>query len=168
MQKKLKFEDKTFEINLNQQGENYFAVFNGREYSLQLEKSNEHLKIFVDGEPFFIKVIENGLNEYLVKLDNIYELEISEEKGISNGLSQVAKLKTSKEKKIKAPMPGKVVAIKVKENDTVKKNQILIILEAMKMENEITSPVNGKLAELKVKEGDTVNTGDTMCKIMQT
>lgn len=167
MQKKLKFENKIFEINLKQQNNKYIAIFNGKEYLLQIEKCNKHLKIFVEGEPFFVQVTEMGLYEYLVKLNNTYELEVSEEKGISNALSQIVKLKTSKEKKVKAPMPGKVVAVKVKENDLVKKNQILIILEAMKMENEIVASINGKVVDLKIKEGDIVNTGDIMCKIIQ-
>ena len=61
---------------------------------------------------------------------------------------------------IKAPMPGTILSINVKEGDNVKKGQILLILEAMKMENEIVSPRDGKIARIVVSKGSSVNTGD--------
>jgi len=63
---------------------------------------------------------------------------------------------------IKAPMPGTILSINVKEGDNVKKGQILLILEAMKMENEIVSPRDGKIAKIVVSKGSSVNTGDDM------
>ncbi len=63
---------------------------------------------------------------------------------------------------IKAPMPGTILSINVKEGDNVKKGQILLILEAMKMENEIVSPRDGKIAKVVVSKGSSVNTGDDM------
>jgi len=63
---------------------------------------------------------------------------------------------------VKAPMPGTILSINVKEGDNVKKGQILLILEAMKMENEIVSPRDGKIAKIVVSKGSSVNTGDYM------
>ena len=63
---------------------------------------------------------------------------------------------------VKAPMPGTILSINVKEGDNVKKGQILLILEAMKMENEIVSPRDGKIARIVVSKGSSVNTGDDM------
>lgn len=63
---------------------------------------------------------------------------------------------------VKAPMPGTILSINVKEGDNVKKGQILLILEAMKMENEIVSPRDGKIAKIVVSKGSSVNTGDDM------
>ena len=60
---------------------------------------------------------------------------------------------------IKAPMPGKILSIKCKVNDFVKSGQVLLILEAMKMENEICSVLSGVVKEIKVKEGDFVQSG---------
>lgn len=53
---------------------------------------------------------------------------------------------------IKAPIPGKILSIKCKVNDFVKSGQVLLILEAMKMENEICSDSPGVVKEIKVKE----------------
>ncbi len=63
---------------------------------------------------------------------------------------------------ISAPMPGKVVDIKVKVGDSVKKGSAVIIVEAMKMQNELTSLVDGSVKEITVKVGDTVESGQKM------
>lgn len=60
---------------------------------------------------------------------------------------------------VKSPLPGVILDIKVKEGDTVKKGQTIIILEAMKMENNINAHRDGKVAEIKVKQGDSVLEG---------
>lgn len=60
---------------------------------------------------------------------------------------------------VAAPMPGNIVRVDVKQGDTVKAGQILIILEAMKMQNEIVAPKDGTVAQVVVKTGDKVDTG---------
>lgn len=66
---------------------------------------------------------------------------------------------------IDAPMPGSILSINVKEGDTVKSGQVLLILEAMKMENEILAPRDGKVASISISEGTSVNTGDNLVVI---
>jgi biotin carboxyl carrier protein len=63
---------------------------------------------------------------------------------------------------VKAPMPGSVLEVKVKEGDVVKDGAVLIILEAMKMENELTAAQAGTVSSVLVKKGDTVNSGDPL------
>jgi biotin carboxyl carrier protein len=58
---------------------------------------------------------------------------------------------------IKAPMPGKVIKVCVSLNDSVRKNQTLAIVEAMKMENEIKASVDGTIKEIHVSAGDLVD-----------
>ena len=67
--------------------------------------------------------------------------------------------------KVEAPMPGNVLDIKVKEGDHVEANQLLLMLEAMKMENEIFSPVAGTVVAIHVKKGDAVNSNDLLISI---
>lgn len=64
--------------------------------------------------------------------------------------------------KMKSPMPGNILDVKVNVGDTIKKNQVLLILEAMKMENEIMSPQDGKVVSIPVTRGTTVNSGDIL------
>ena len=65
----------------------------------------------------------------------------------------------SKKDGVKSPLPGVILDIKVKEGDTVKRGQTIIILEAMKMENNINANKDGKVAEIKVNKGDSVLEG---------
>jgi biotin carboxyl carrier protein len=57
---------------------------------------------------------------------------------------------------LKAPMPGLVVAIPVEEGQQVKKGQVLLILESMKMQNELKSPRDGTVSRIKVRAGESV------------
>jgi biotin carboxyl carrier protein len=66
---------------------------------------------------------------------------------------------------IQAPMPGKVLAMKVSAGKVVKSGEVLAILEAMKMENDIVAPVDGTIQSINVNVGDSVNTGDVLIVI---
>lgn len=63
---------------------------------------------------------------------------------------------------VKAPMPGSILDIKVRAGETVKSGQILLVLEAMKMENEILAPRDGKVKDLIVSKGASVATDDIL------
>ncbi len=66
---------------------------------------------------------------------------------------------------VTAPMPGTVLDIKVSVGDTVENGQVLLILEAMKMENEIMAGKAGKVASISVNKGASVSAGDVMIVI---
>lgn len=63
---------------------------------------------------------------------------------------------------ITAPMPGKILEVKAKAGDAVKRGDVVLILEAMKMQNEIMAPADGKIADIRVSAGQAVATGDVM------
>ncbi len=63
---------------------------------------------------------------------------------------------------LKAPLPGTVLDIKVREGQNVDTNDVVLILEAMKMENEISAGYSGKVTKIMVGTGDTVKMGDTL------
>jgi len=64
-----------------------------------------------------------------------------------------------------APMPGKVLQLKVSEGDSVKDGDTLLILEAMKMENEIVADASGNIKKINVAANDMVDTGDVLLVI---
>ena len=64
-----------------------------------------------------------------------------------------------------APMPGTILDIKVSEGQTVKAGDIILILEAMKMENEIVAPTDGTVARIHTSKGTAVSTGDALVTI---
>ena len=63
---------------------------------------------------------------------------------------------------VAAPMPGKILGVKASVGQSVKKGDVLIILEAMKMENEIVAPSDGTVATVNVANGDSVESGKTL------
>ena len=118
------------------------------------------------------------MKKYVIKLnDKVYEVEMEEvtsetsaaitesAKSAPKAASAPAAAPVSGGEKIEAPMPGTILSVSVKAGDTVKKNQVLVVLEAMKMENEIVSPVDGKVISVGVSKGDTVNPGDLLIQL---
>lgn len=66
---------------------------------------------------------------------------------------------------ITAPLPGNIIDIKVSQGEAVKAGQLLLLIEAMKMENEVVAPKDGTVAQIVCSKGAAVNTGDTLLVI---
>lgn len=66
---------------------------------------------------------------------------------------------------VDAPMPGNILDIKVSNGASVKAGDVLVILEAMKMENDIVAPQDGTVASVNVNKGDTVEAGQTLVSL---
>lgn len=67
--------------------------------------------------------------------------------------------------KVSSPMPGKIVSVKAAVGQAVKKGDVLLILEAMKMENEIVCPQDGTVASINVSAGQTVEAGNLLATL---
>jgi len=119
------------------------------------------------------RITVNG-KTYEVEVEEIGGEEIKSTKGEPSAASvpkvEAPRTKTESSKKaapagkltINAPMPGTILAIKVKAGDIVKRGDLIMILEAMKMENEILAPQDGTIVSIEVTEGTSVNTGDLL------
>ncbi len=66
---------------------------------------------------------------------------------------------------VAAPMPGKILGVKANVGQAVKKGEVMLILEAMKMENEIVAPSDGTVASINVSVGDAVEAGATLATL---
>ena len=66
---------------------------------------------------------------------------------------------------VQAPMPGKILSVKASVGTAVKKGDVILLLEAMKMENEVVAPEDGTIASINVSAGDTVEAGDTLATL---
>jgi glutaconyl-CoA/methylmalonyl-CoA decarboxylase subunit gamma len=104
----------------------------------------------------------------------VYEVEIEEVQKGQQPKPTVQKAEPQPKKEvaaagsgeaIEAPMPGTIVNIMVKNGDSVKKGQVIAILEAMKMENEIVAPIDGTVVSVDVDKGQNVNLGDSLVQI---
>ena len=123
------------------------------------------------------------MKKYRVKVNGtVYEVELEEITGaaaapvaaapaapvvtapVAAPAAPVAAAPASGEK-VCAPMPGNILAVNVAAGDTVKRGQVLLILEAMKMENEIMSPCDGVIASVNTSKGSAVESGALLCVI---
>ena len=114
-----------------------------------------------------------GGKAYGVKIDggkaivNGVEYPLAVEDGIKAGAAPQAKkvTKTTGSTEVKAPMPGLALRFEVKVGDTVKKDQVLCVMEAMKMENEIYAPCDGVVSAIVATQGAQLQAGDTLMTI---
>ncbi len=113
------------------------------------------------------------MKKYKVNVNGtVYEVEIEDITGAAPAAAPVAAAPVAAPaaapaagESITAPMPGNILSVNVKDGDMVKKGQVLMILEAMKMENEIMAPCDGKVASISVTKGAAVEPGALLCVI---
>ena len=112
------------------------------------------------------------MKKYRVNVNGTaYEVEIEEMAGapvaapVAAPAAAPAPAASGAGESINAPMPGNILSVNVAAGDTVKKGQVLLILEAMKMENEIMAPRDGKVTAVAVAKGAAVESGALLCTI---
>ena len=112
------------------------------------------------------------MKKYRVNVNGTaYEVEIEEMAGapvaapVAAPAAAPAPVASGAGESINAPMPGNILSVNVAAGDTVKKGQVLMVLEAMKMENEIMAPQDGKVTAVAVAKGAAVESGALLCTI---
>ena len=136
---------------------------NGTNYDIEIIGD----KAMVDGKEINIKLNENEdeitIGRGIFRCDFVEDGEPS--LMIINGMTYVVSrifARNSVLKEVKSPMTGKIVGVFVKPGNEVKRGQLLVVLEAMKMENQIRSHANGRIREINVCEGQSVDTGQIL------
>lgn len=131
-------------------------------------------KITIDGKVYEVEVEEVGGNESVGTISapqpiatKVKEEPVSQKvvKPTSNPTPTKAPTATVAGEEVVAPMPGKVLQLKVSEGDSAKDGDTLLILEAMKMENEIIANASGNIKKINVAANDMVDTGDVLMVI---
>ncbi len=111
------------------------------------------------------KVNVNG-TEYKVAIELISEEEAKAAPAAKPAAAPApAPAATGEGEAVSCPMPGTILDVKVKVGDAVKKGQVLMILEAMKMENEIMAGCDGTVTSINVQNGQSVENGTPLCTI---
>ena len=109
------------------------------------------------------------MKKYKVNVNGtVYEVEIEEMTGAPTAAAPVTAAPAAAPvvgESIKSPMPGNILDVRVSVGQSVKKGDVLMILEAMKMENEIMCPCDGKVTAVNVTKGTTVESGTLLCTI---
>ena len=173
--------DNAFQIGIVREDKRRFSVtVEDRTYEGQIEGESENESLVaVNGVLFSIRIAQQQKQGEFIALVNGRERVVST--GIlrgkrPSGTPKKPALKTppetAREKQrapsrgisrgIKAPMPGKVVKVNVGVGDAIKPGDVVLILEAMKMENEICANVAGSVKEVNVEAGDSVDSNDVL------
>ncbi|MDI3312264.1 MAG: biotin/lipoyl-binding protein [Thermoanaerobacterium sp.] len=119
----------------------FIVTVNGKKYDVEVEEVKDIVREKKSAEETVVK---------------------NEAKASANSTQVEVKNEVKDGAPINAPMPGTILDVKVSQGQTVKKGDVLLILEAMKMENEITSPYDGTVISINVSKGASVNTGDVL------
>ena len=129
-----------------------------------ISEDNENIRIFNWSHDFIDLEISNVRYRSKISLEDDLLLVHTNKGDLLFNI--LPKFNIAQEEVIKgglvAPMPGKVVEIKVKKGSNIKKGDTLVILEAMKMEHKVLAPDNGKVKEVLIKENEQVENGATL------
>ena len=109
----------------------------GEEYEVELEKQNGLWNVTIEGKSFNIEIEGSSV-------------------GDTSGSKRKKSARGKKSGTISSTIPGKIVSISVKEGEMVSEGDVVMILEAMKMQNEIQAPLSGTVTALNCKPGDSV------------
>ncbi len=135
----------------------YKLTINGQKYEAAVtEFGLDHAKVSVNGVEYLVEIEDDSLA-------SVPKLERAEK-----ALPVAPQFSSSFDTKsgaVKAPLPGVIVSVSVKEGDSVKKGDTILILEAMKMQSEIAAPVSGKITKIHIKEKSPVQEGEILLNI---
>ena len=121
-------------------------------------------KIVVDGVEHIVEVEDyNGQTPYIKSNAPVVDISIKNQTEVAS--SPVASV-TVTENTITAPLQGNLQDIKVSAGQSVKAGDVLVIIEAMKMENEVVAPKDGKVVAIHCQKGTKVNSGDPLLDIV--
>ncbi|MFA7116430.1 MAG: biotin/lipoyl-containing protein [Bacteroidales bacterium] len=144
---------------------NYKLKINGNDYNVAInDLENTKASVEVNGTSFNVE-FEKPITKHK---------EINMVRSVSTNQAPIAPLPTPVSKpststgegtSVPSPLPGVILSVNCKEGDEVKKGQVILMLEAMKMENEIQSPINGKIKSINVTKGDSVLEGVALAVI---
>jgi len=150
--------DKNYKVKVNDSQDFEFSEEEIKVLDTQ-KTSDKHYHLLKDNRSYTAEVFKSDFlnRSYEIKINsNIYSIKINndldqliDEMGLSLGSSQQVN-------DIKAPMPGLILEVNVKEGDEVKEGDYLLVLEAMKMENTLTAPRDGVVKSVTVSKSDTV------------
>ena len=130
----------------------------GKIYNIDFESVSGQpvYSLIVDGKSHEAYVQQGDENWQVLLRGRLYPATVEDEREQRLRAAAGGGVAETGEFHLKAPMPGLVVTIPVSEGQEVKKGQVLLILESMKMQNELKAPRDGKVSRIRVKAGESV------------
>ena len=131
---------------------------NGTTYEIDLKSIGDQplYSLLVNGESFEGYVYPSDQSWQVLLRGRSYPASVEDERERRLRLAASGVVSERVEFTLKAPMPGLIIAVNVREEQEVEKDQVLVVLESMKMQNELKSPRPGIISRLRVKVGDSV------------
>ena len=156
--------EQTFEIR-KRRGQITIEHDSGTEDWDYVRLTSYSYSILAHGQSHYLTITEQSDGFHVVINQHTYAVQIKDEEDLL--LEQFGYDDTSAdlEGQIVAPIPGLISAIVIKQGQTIKKGDKLIILEAMKMENEITSTLSGIIENIVIEKGQSVEKGELLLSI---
>ncbi len=125
----------------------------GNEYGVHIKSIEDNIaSIEVNGTPYEVEIERETK---ATKTPTLVRKVVSKQENIK-------KREGGSASPVKAPLPGKIMSINVRKGDIVKKGDVLLIMEAMKMENNVLASKDGVVERIKVQPGDNVLEGDVL------
>jgi len=154
-------ENHVYKVTIERRQENFFVTYDNTEYRVSVEEIQQgHLKITI-GDRIIKSIVTEGDKEKFVFIDgNVFKVKPVE----LTGRTKKRKKETG-EHDLDSPISGKVVQVKVKNGDKVKTGDIILVIEAMKMEYLIRAPFNGLITKVNFKEKDQIEIGQKTVEI---
>lgn len=152
-------------------GDNNIIAISGQEFKCEYQfKGKNILSLRLNGKNYNISLSEEGISEdktvfSLESNSNVYEVICKNETDLLIDKFSTGKKDNRSKNAVKSPMPGIVLKLNVGEKDTVKKGDVLLVLEAMKMENELKSPMDGVIKKISVQQGSSVEKNQMLIEI---
>ncbi|MDO8754793.1 MAG: biotin/lipoyl-containing protein [Anaerolineales bacterium] len=162
----------------------YITTIDNKEFEIEVV-DERHIRIgerllevdfeSVSGQPVFSLILDGksyesfvyqGEDDWEVLIrGQQYQVKIEDEREKRLKAAASAVMVEGGEFHLKAPMPGLVVAVLIKEGQEVKKGQVMLILESMKMQNELKAPRDGIMGRIRVKTGESVEQRQTLLSL---
>jgi biotin carboxyl carrier protein len=141
-------------------------VVNGKTYHVEIgDTSGQPIEVLVDGTAYLVETIGSDSSAAPATAPTAIAVPRKPAAAPPARRAPVSRTGTAEGTKITAPMPGKILSIKVSAGDQVENEQVVCTLEAMKMEMAINATTSGTIVQVNVEPGQTVNHGDTLCVI---
>jgi biotin carboxyl carrier protein len=143
------------------------ASVNGRVHNIDFESISGQpvFSMLMDGKSFESYVYPGEQEWQVLLLGRMYQVKVEDEREKRLRTTAGGSVAEGVEFHLKAPMPGLIISVNVNDGDEVKKGQVLLILESMKMQNELKAPRDGKVNRVRIKPGESVEQKQTLLSV---
>lgn len=148
-------ENHVYNVTIERRNKFFFITYDNTEYKVEAEEIKPgQFKIKIADRIIKSIITEGEKEKYVFVNGQVFKVKPIE-------LTGKKKVRKKEEGSLSSPISGKVVTVKVKEGDSVKKGEVLMVIEAMKMEYLIRAPYNGKIKKINFKQNDQVEIGQS-------